>query len=388
MAACPSGVLPMNERTALQMLSRVMQWSDERSMNEFRWLRLISAVKYDSYRDFLAGVRFLESLVGWLLQFKQADRETAYGFVRNRLAFISAHERERLIEIMYPRTVLPRLLERVAQRHGIAAWQVYNNPDAQRDLNIERRRTLFLALSDGARLDAFRHANVGLISNEQVVAGTQLHADKWVDLHDALATDLKKAGATEPATFTTIYLVDDFAGSGTSFLRQEPNEAGEMRWKGKLLRFMKAFPGRGENYGDWTLVVHHLIMTQLAEAHLTKTIPVVLADRPVASHWFSDFVVSCTYPFAANFPLDPANALDAAFCRLTDEYYDPGIVTPAHLKGGKPHIGLGYAGCALPLVLDHNTPNNSVALIWAESDGKNGMHPMHPLFYRRDRHVA
>jgi hypothetical protein len=26
----------------------------------------------------------------------------------------------------------------------------------------------------------------------------------------------------------------------------------------------------------------------------------------------------------------------------------------------------GYANCALPLVLEHNTPNNSISLLWAD----------------------
>ena len=45
----------------------------------------------------------------------------------------------------------------------------------------------------------------------------------------------------------------------------------------------------------------------------------------------------------------------------------------------------GYANCALPLVLEHNTPNNSIPILWAETQGKLG-HPMRPLFRRRDRH--
>jgi hypothetical protein len=45
----------------------------------------------------------------------------------------------------------------------------------------------------------------------------------------------------------------------------------------------------------------------------------------------------------------------------------------------------GYADCALPLVLEHNTPNNAIPILWAETEGKLG-EPMRPLFFRRDRH--
>ncbi len=62
-----------------------MNWSDDRAREEFRWLRLMARLKYDGYRDFQAGMRFIESLVTWLQQFKPAERETAYGFVRKTL---------------------------------------------------------------------------------------------------------------------------------------------------------------------------------------------------------------------------------------------------------------------------------------------------------------
>lgn len=70
---------------------------------------------------------------------------------------------------------------------------------------------------------------------------------------------------------------------------------------------------------------------------------------------------------------------------------DPEIQTKHTDVGGVNHIGLGYGGCALPLVLEHNTPNNSVALLWAETDGgsRDGARApaMRPLFRRRQRHV-
>ena len=52
-------------------------------------------------------------------------------------------------------------------------------------------------------------------------------------------------------------------------------------------------------------------------------------------------------------------------------------------------VCFGYKGCGLPLVLDHNTPNNSVALLWAQSGDNVGVnHTMKPLFARRKRHSS
>lgn len=388
----------MNENTALGMLSRVMKWDAERSRTEFEWLRLISAVKYDNYRDFVAGARFLESLVGWLLQFEQIDgrrddRDIAYDFVRHQLTFIGAVERERLVDLIYPRVALPRWLENVAVRRGIQPWQVNTLPEAKEELKVERRRTLFLGLSDGARLDSFRHVNVGRIDNEQVVAGTQLDSDKWKDLKEDLAKDLQLMGADAEATFKTIYLVDDFAGSGTSFIRTEHGDAGSDVWKGKLLRFLKSLKSSDKAYADdWTLAVHHLVMTQDAVDHLRRKLPEFKAAYEGDLPWFSRFDVTWNLKYDNTFKVSEESEFDV----LTQKYYDQRIETPATNKGGVRHIGRGYAGCALPLVLDHNTPNNSVALLWAESEDADfeipnrytePPHQMRPLFRRRQRHL-
>jgi hypothetical protein len=93
-----------------------------------------------------------------------------------------------------------------------------------------------------------------------------------------------------------------------------------------------------------------------------------------------------------DFPIDKAGAALQAFVDLTNKYYDPALQTRHTDVGGVTHMGLGYGGCGLPLVLEHNTPNNSVALVWAETLGERTeegekTHAMRPLFRRRQRHL-
>ena len=45
---------------------------------------------------------------------------------------------------------------------------------------------------------------------------------------------------------------------------------------------------------------------------------------------------------------------------------------------------LGYKQCALTVVLNHNTPNNSLPIIWQPK--REGSDPLYPLFYRITRH--
>ena len=84
-----------------------------------------------------------------------------------------------------------------------------------------------------------------------------------------------------------------------------------------------------------------------------------------------------------------AQPVDGPMLNLGDKYYDHEIFTRAEKhcrEAGQSDMKLGYADCALPIVLEHNTPNNSVPLLWAETTGNGGAHPMRPLFFRRDRH--
>jgi hypothetical protein len=70
----------MNQDLGLKILGQIMAWSDDRAREEFRWLRLMARLKYDGYRDFQAGMRFIESLVTWLQQrHDQSLREARHG---------------------------------------------------------------------------------------------------------------------------------------------------------------------------------------------------------------------------------------------------------------------------------------------------------------------
>ena len=168
----------MNQDLGLKVLGQIMNWTDDRARQEFDWLKLMARLKYDGYRDFQAGMRFIESLATWLQQFKQHERETAYAFVRGTLVYIGPNEMQRLVEQFYPRTVRDRLVRMVATERGIQPHRMLIDEDARVASKRLRRQTLFMGLSDGARIDTIRHANSGLLGNEQFVQGTQVDTEK------------------------------------------------------------------------------------------------------------------------------------------------------------------------------------------------------------------
>jgi hypothetical protein len=379
----------MNQELALKVLGQIMNWPDDRAREEFGWLRMMARLKYDGYRDFQAGMRFIESLATWLQQFKADERETAYAFVRNTLVYVGPGEMQRLVEQFYPRNVRDRLINTIAKERDMPSYRVLADPEARVAAERLRRQTLFMGLSDGARIDTLRHANVGLITNEQLVLATQVDKDKWVDLLDNLREDLEDP----KARFRLGYLIDDFAGTGTSFLRwNEKKQA----WKGKLIRFRESFEAAVKALGEpifepgWELGIHHYIASaRAADAIVEQQTKAAIALA--GGEWAADVHASFGTILPADLPLDAPAGQQEAFIALTRTYYDPQIRTRHTDVGGVNHLGLGYGGCALPLVLDHNTPNNSAALLWAETDGglRDGVKApaMRPLFRRRQRHA-
>ena len=380
----------MNQDLGLRILSRIMNWTDDRAREEFAWLKLMARLKFDGYRDFQAGMRFIESLATWLQQFKPHERQTAYAFVRSSLVYIGPSELQRLVEQFYPRFVRDRLVRMVAAEHGISPYRVLIDPNGLAARERLHRQTLFMGLSDGARIDTIRHANSGVLGNEQFVQGTQVDTEKWRDLLDNLRKDLDDPNAR----FRIVYLVDDFAGTGSSFLRFDDKAA---KWKGKVVRFKDSVIGaNGKLDGDklfedgWVLCVHHYVASSAAAEGIQERLNKYAVSGDFPEDWVGATYATFGVVLPHDLPININGEHHEDFIELTRTYYDPVLRTKHTDVGGVTHLGLGYGGCALPLVLEHNTPNNSVALLWAETDGgiRDGVPTpaMRPLFRRRQRH--
>jgi hypothetical protein len=379
----------MNEALALRLLRQIMEWDEETATREYRRLRLMSRLKFDGYRDYLAGVRFAESLAGWLSQFDQQHRKAAYDFVKNRLIYLSPPEIQRLVEQLYPRFVEPHLREDAGQAANVAPYMVWANSESRQLFERKRRQVLFIGLSDGARIDVLRRANAGILVNDQVVLATHIDDDKWRDLDDKLRKDKLFVNVERP-TFDTVYLVDDFTGSGTSFLRPKPGGA----WTGKLEKFWKALTHARERIGadfplkeDFSLHIHHYISSSQARATISERLATITRERANDRSWSKTIELSEGILLPDSVRLTEKD--DPEMWAICDKYYDHGLFEDLkeHLEeSGQIHIRHGYGNAALPVVLEHNCPNNAITLLWAETAGSSERHPMRALFPRRHRH--
>ena len=365
----------MHHGFALRYLANALNWDEREEEEETKWLRLISEFKYDNYHDFLVGSRFVESLLDWILQFKTEDRRIAYRFVRERLVFISISEMNHLVRRAYPTFIAPFVLARAAGIVGVPDYLVRSKRRNVELVNRISRRTLYLGLSDGARLDVFRRHNSTTVCNEQIVSNYQIDTGKW----DDLMGELKKDSGDSNAVFDIVVLLDDFTASGTSLLRRKATS-----WSGKLPKTLKMIKKHRSNLAeDCDFLVHHYVGTETARE--------VLAEN--AKQWdaFSELT---TGRFQRTFDLILKKELSLTrencgeMRRLIEDYYDPSIETAHHRVGGTNDIKFGFGECGLPLVIEHNTPNNSLPVLWAESaQTSSGGHSMKPLFRRRERHA-
>jgi hypothetical protein len=378
--AAPQGGTPeleLNQDLALSVLGEIMAWDMERSRKEFAWLQLMSRFQYDGYGDFVAGVRFIESLAGWLQQFSHEERAAAYQFVRTQLVYFNAAEIHHLIESSYPEYVRPRIVREVAEMLGKPHYLVWSDPKASEHYRRLLRKCLFFGLSDGARIDVFRRSTTGIISNEQILLATEIAQGKWQQLLEKLRAALGE----DNARFKLLYLMDDFVGTGTTL-------------QGKLKRLWrdlsKAEAGQPSIVSthfekDWTVVVHLYITTHdMASGGLQEKIA-ALEKEAAGGEWFREIEYSCQLVLPDWIKVAQGNA--GNFWPLIQKYYNSGVETEHTRKGGGKDVRLGFGQCALPLVLEHNTPNNSIPLLWADVEPKDGQPRMRPLFRRRQRHT-
>lgn len=365
----------MNHNLALRLLGEQLEWDAQKFQDELQYLRLMVDYKYDSYQGFQPASRFYVALIGFLSQFPDVKaKRLFYDFIRDKLIFVSQREMHHLVSLLMP--IIERdMRSRVAQELKIPLYQAWIDSVAKGRLKLMKRRTLYVGVSDGARVDVFRRFNEGEVSNEQVVATNEISASKWDDLLAELAKDLKKMGfENEEGKFERVVLIDDFAGSGSSFVKKK--ETGE--WSGKINRFVKAASGKTVLVDQCLIHVHHHLMSKKAIEHIDGHMKVFTAEHPQISS-----LTTCSYQLPEVVVISDIYENSDLVSQIK-VCYDSGICDE-HTGND---IWYGYKSCGLPLVLEHNTPNNSIALLWASSSDDTKEHRMRSLFPRRKRHSS
>lgn len=363
----------MNEQLALKTLSELLEW-DHEAHKEFAWLRLMSTFKYDAYQGYEPGMRFFESLIGWLHQFNDVpDRKIAYKFLKSRLIFFSRDEVAHLVHQLYP-VIRKTLSKAIAVEHTIKPYEVWTNEVAKMEYDIRLRKTLFVGLSDGAMMDVFRRSNEGRLSNEQIVVAHEISGPKWKNMLEKLQeTIVQNKWETDPI-FEHVFLIDDFTASGTSLIDLKSDKT----WGGKINKFIESNKNHIDKYlkSPCYLHVHHYLASESAQAKIASLIGEIQKKH-------KDFKIDLTFGHIIEDRFKVSAENDPEFYDILKHHYDENVQT-----GISGVVQFGYKDCALSVVLEHNTPNNTVSLFWADSrdDVAVGGKAMKSLFRRRTRH--
>jgi hypothetical protein len=359
----------MQTNLAEQLFSKIMTWSAEDLTREMPNIEALAVFKYDQYEQYFSGMKYIESLARWLNQFKtQAEKIKAFEFVNKHLIFVSSTELSHFVAISFPDVIRPFIIKKVAAQNGIPEYNV-NTIIKSREYQTMLRQSLFLGLSDGAHTDIFRRSNPE-ISNEQIYQTYEITEKKAKDMLKKLnrgLSDLHNGTkySDDQNRFHLLFLLDDFSASGISYLRYEDEDKD---YDGKIFRFYKNITDPKNpmyqliDHSNCHICVILYIATNQAIDNIQLMIRKVFDSAGIKCDIF------CVYRL--NNPNISSFSSDTELLKILEDYFDDDIIDEHYEKGKFSHPYLGFDECALPLILNHNTPNNSIPLLWFEENRK------------------
>ncbi len=269
-----------------------------------------------------------------------------------------------LVSMAYPDHIRPLLLQRAAHLAGIPGKYIIKVANST-EFRVLRRQSLFLGLSDGSRMDLFRRCNPEL-SHEQIWQTYEISPERAENMMEALTLDLeqilRRKPDTDASSFKMVFLLDDFSGSGLSYLREDAHSGG---FTGKVAKLFDRLTGPQNKVSqlvmlnDLYICIVLYMATDQARSHLAGLLEHLSGGTDI--RWSIEVI----QPLISQVCLQEGE--DAEFLSLVDRYYDISVEDD-HTKKGGTDVKRGFAGCSLPVVLTHNTPNNSLFLLWANPE--------------------
>lgn len=343
-----------------KVISGIELVDEDMTQSYIKYFQAIARYKYDNYQQYSAGLRFIETLAIWLEQFDAVDKKIALDFIMKRIVYISSSEINLIAESCFIDNLQYILIKITAEKLGIPEYRL-KEIEKSNEYLILKRQSLFCGLSDGARLDMFRRANTGILSHEQIYLTYELSEQRISKMKDELTIDLNTRfdlnlqPDSGDAKFKTLFLIDDFSASGTSYLKLGSN--GQL--KGKIAGLYE------DLFGEKTKIQSAFDKDNL-KIYIILYICSTQAKQTIESNFEKLFELYGHKPdLIIIHELDEKYKINADedifnICKK-DKYYDRELIEDKHTKT---NIQLGFSECALPLILEHNTPNNSVPLLW------------------------
>ena len=190
-----------------------------------------------------------------------------------------------------------------------------------------------------------------------------------------LGGSLEKAGFNvDNPHFNLIWLLDDFSGSGNTYIRYDGSSG---KFKGKLPKiYQRLHQGGMVDPSHYEVFLMLYTATRQAIDHIEYW-----SERFTTEFGFKPLQVRVLCPIEPEVALSQTANTELLALLQNPGYCDNRVVDKHFRVGGTEDASMGFAGCALPVVLGHNTPNNSLFLLWGPEQFKP-----HGLFPRVSRH--
>lgn len=376
----------MNSNLANQLLASIMNWDAQTLAYERAALEFMGSMKYDAYDRYMPGMRFMSSLVQWLDQFEDAkDKQVAFVFIKKKLVFISSTQMNYLVDLLYDSIIRPDLLKKATAVLQEPSYKL-SSKKVRKQFEIEKRSSLIVGLSDGAHTDILRRS--AGFSNEQVLTNYYPDSKKLAEMLEELGKDEKLKESQNPS-FRSVYLIDDFTASGKSFIRFEQKDG---EYHGKLKKIITELCADNKEAQDDKPEERHLsylldpsekcihlnILFCVATEKAVKNIEKALDDFLACSNLKKEvkYKIHVVQVLEDRISQDIKDDIDLMALLEKDEYLDiDSVMSKSYAVGKHDKPYLGFDECALPVVLVHNTPNNSLPVLWQDSKKFRGLFP-------------
>lgn len=372
----------MNSNLANQLLASIMKWDAQTLASERAALEFMGSMKYDAYDRYMPGMRFMSSLVQWLNDIEEEDRDEAYKFIKEKLVFISSTQMNYLVDLLYDSKIRPILLDMATTETGMPSYKRSSNVVHNR-FEIEKRSALVVGLSDGAHTDILRRS--AGFSNEQVLTNYYPDGKKLKDMLDELRKDDKLKSIEKPY-FRRIFLIDDFTASGKSFIRYDESDG---KYHGKLKKIIDELCTRG--YVEKGQEIEHLSYLLNPEQKIQIDILFSIATEKAKTSIkdnLDDYLKSVGWQDKVEFNIHIVQLLEdklsndiksdnnlVGVLKKDKHFVEECVISKSYKVGKNNSPWLGFDECALPVVLAHNTPNNSLPIIWQDAERFHGLFP-------------
>lgn len=374
----------MNSNLANQLLASIMKWDAKTLVTERAVLEFMGSMKYDAYDRYMPGMRFMSSLVQWLDNIDEADRETAFRFVKERLVFISSTQMNYLVDLLYDSKIRRSLLKTATESAGLPSY-MFANTSVQEQFEIAKRSSLVIGLSDGAHTDILRRS--AGFNNEQVLTNYYPDGIKLKEMLEDLRKDEKMKGLSKPF-FKRIFLIDDFTASGKSFIRYSTDDH---NYHGKLKKIIDELCADNSsadrdqkpehlsylldpNQDEIKIDILFCIATEKAEKNIREGLKGYIESKKTEKQ--VNFDVHVVQLIEDKFSDDiKKNPALKTLIKKDRHFISEAVMSKSYRVGKHNEPWLGFDECSLPIVLSHNTPNNSLPILWQDSEKFHGLFP-------------